>query len=412
MPVRPKQLANEKAPVLSEIRSGQETEGASAVTGFVAPGFEEVGEAFDKALAASHGHGSALHIRQDGTCVVDLWGGQAAKGRPWQAETPSVIFSCTKGLLAILAGELVGQGLLDLDAPVRELWPEFSQNGKSEIPVRWLLTHRAGLPVVRQDLQLSDVLDWDVMVDILAREEPLITPGAGHVYHPLTYGWLVGEVIRRASGAASVGELFAARVARPLNARAWIGTPQSELAGIAYLYDVPGAMPPETLDPETERWMTKAVTMGHAFPITLVTPDGGFNRDDVRMAQVAGAGGVASPRALATIWSATVSDNEELRLLGPDVIADMTREQSSGTPVWAVPGPHPRWASGFMLSSVSRPMLSESSFGHGGAGGQVAFADAEHKIGFAYLTNDLQGPDDERATKVVRALQRILKVQG
>ncbi|WP_310164451.1 serine hydrolase domain-containing protein [Arthrobacter sp. BE255] len=378
--------------------------------GFVAPGFEQVGEAFGDALAGSHGHGSALHIRRGGTCVVDLWGGLARRdGSLWQADTTSVVFSCTKALLAVLVGELVREGRLDLDAPVREVWPEFAQNGKSEVPVRWLLSHKAGLPAVREDLQMSAVLDWDVMVDVLARQEPLMTPGEGHVYHALTYGWLVGEVIRRVAG-VSVGEFFASRIAEPLKVRAWIGAPKHELPGIADLFNVPGAMLPSLQDPEVERWMTRAMTMGHAFPAELATPDDGFNRDDVRMAQVPGAGGVASARAMATIWSATVSDGEGVRLLDADVIAEMTKEQSAGTPLWPFPGPHPRWGTGFMLNSERRPFLSESSFGHDGAGGQVTFADPVHEIGFAYLTNDLQSADDERGIKLVRALQQSLRI--
>src|SRR6187200_685712 len=119
------------------------------VEGLVVAGFEPLGEAFGEALAASHDHGGALHVRVDGKVVADLWGGSAAAERPWQSDTPSVIFSCTKGLISILAGELVREGLLDLDAPVSAYWPEFARHGKGTMPVRWLFTHRAGLPAVR-----------------------------------------------------------------------------------------------------------------------------------------------------------------------------------------------------------------------------------------------------------------------
>src|SRR6187397_2611480 len=116
------------------------------VQGVVASEFEPLGEAFSQVLAASHDHGCALHVRVDGHVVADLWGGNAAHGKPWRNDTPSVIFSCTKGLVSILAGELVREGRLDLDAPVSAYWPEFDRHGKGSMPVRWLLSHRAGLP--------------------------------------------------------------------------------------------------------------------------------------------------------------------------------------------------------------------------------------------------------------------------
>src|SRR6476619_7726288 len=138
------------------------------VKGMVAPGFELLGESFERVLATSHGHGGALHVRVDGKVVADLWGGRASADQAWQDDTPSVIFSCTKGLVSILAGELVREGLLDMDGPVSAYWPEFDRHGKGSMPVRWLFTHRAGLPAVRKDPQLADVLNWDRMVAVLA----------------------------------------------------------------------------------------------------------------------------------------------------------------------------------------------------------------------------------------------------
>ena len=124
---------------------------------------------------------------------------------------------------------------------------------------------------------------------------------------------------------------------------------------------------------------------------------------------IPGAGGIATAQALATIWSATVSDAEQIRLLNDDVIADMSREQSAGQPAVPLPRPWPRWGTGFMLSSEVRPFLTDASFGHDGLGGQVAFADPEHKVGFAYLTNDLQRVDDTRGVVLVEALRRLLR---
>jgi CubicO group peptidase (beta-lactamase class C family) len=384
--------------------------GLAAVKGTVAPGFEPLAEAFGRTLAASHDHGGALHVRLDGEVIADLWGGNGG-AEPWQSDTPSVIFSCTKGLVSILAGELVREGRLDLDAPVSTYWPEFAPHGKGSMPVRWLFSHRAGLPAVREDLQLSEVLDWDRMVEVLAEEEPLLPPGETHQYHALTFGWLVGEIIRRITG-KGVGEFFAERIAEPLGVEAWIGTPEPELRRVAQLYVVPPA--PDAFMPIEESELAfineKAVTLGAAFPLDLTGEHAGFNSAEVRQAVIPGAGGIATASALATIWSATVSNAEKIRLLNEEVIADMTREQAAGRPAVPLPVPWARWGTGFMLTSEARPYLTDRSFGHDGAGGQVSFADPEHKVGFAYLTNDMQPAGDQRGLLLVRVLRDLLGI--
>jgi CubicO group peptidase (beta-lactamase class C family) len=385
------------------------------VEGDVVPGFEPLGEAFGNALAASHGHGGALHVRVDGKVVADLWGGKATADRPWQSDTPSVIFSCTKGLISILAGELVREGRLDLDAPVSAYWPEFDRHGKGAMPVRWLFTHRAGLPAVRDDLQLADVVNWDRMVELLAEEEPLLPPGGVHQYHALTFGWLAGEIICRIVG-KGVNEFFAERITEPLGIDAWIGMPDPELPRVAQLYvasAAPEALPlPPDIDPELAALNERAMTLGSALPADVCAENTGFNSDELRRAVIPGAGGIATASALATIWSATVSEVEKIRLLSDEVIADMSREQSAGKPAVPLPGPWGRWGTGFMLSSEARPFLTDTSFGHDGLGGQVAFADPTHKVGFAYLTNDLQRVEDRRGILLVEALHDLLGVSG
>ena len=382
--------------------------GFPQVGGSVAAGFEGLADTFARTLALSHKHGGALHIRVAGKVVADLWGGKASKARSWQQDTPTVIFSCTKGLVAILIGELVREGRLDLDAPASAYWPEFAARGKDAIPVRWLLSHRAGLPATRRDLELADIVNWDRMVQVLAEEEPLLPPGEGHVYHALTYGWLAGEIIRRVTG-VGVEEFFAQRVVRPLQVEAWIGVPKEELPRVAELYAMPIA--PEAsrspADPEDAALAERAMTLG-ALSVEVAEPNAGFNSDEIRRAVIPGAGGVATAQALATIWSAAVSDAERIRLLDDNVIADMRREQSAGEPAISAPGPWSRWGTGFMLTSERRPFLTEDSFGHDGLGGQVAFADPQYQVGFAYLTNDLQEFYDPRGVLLVQALRQVL----
>lgn len=387
---------------------------SEVVQGSVASGYEHVADAFGRTLAAGEQNGSALNIRVDGAVVVDLWAGEADAGthRPWTPDTPTVVFSCTKGLVAILAAQLVDEGRLDLDQRVAEIWPEFAAAGKDTITVRTLMAHRAGLASPRVDIDLETALDWTAVTEVLAAQEPLWQPGAAYGYHALTYGWLVGEVIRRVTG-RSIGDHFAATIAAPLHADAWIGLPDRFADRVARLY--PGAnlpTPPAAgaRQPTAEdaRWMQRAMTLGAAFPPGLVTPNAGFDDPRVHRAEIPGAGGIATAAALATIWSATVVPTEGVRLLGDAVIDDMTRVQSEGEPVWWLPGPYPRWGTGFMLTSGARDFLSDSSFGHDGAGGQVAFADRDARVGFGYVTNRLEVANDNRGASLVQALRDVL----
>ena len=194
------------------------------VAGTVAEGFERVGDAFAAAFDGRPDMGAAVAIRHEGRLVVDLWAGTADRrtGAPWVEETAGVVFSCTKGLLAILAAKLVEDGLLDYNAPVSRYWPEFAAAGKDATTVKDLLAHRAGLTAPEEPLSFHDILDWDGMVGRLQAQHPAWTPGSGHAYHAMTFGWLVGELVRRASG-LTVGRYLAETVTRPLGVDAWIG---------------------------------------------------------------------------------------------------------------------------------------------------------------------------------------------
>ena len=382
------------------------------IEGTAAAGFERVVDAF--AAAAGERGGSALSIRVDGESVVDIWQGHASEEpeRAWTASTPAVVFSVTKGLVSILAARLAESGALDLDAPVAAYWPEFATAGKDAVTVRQLMAHRAGLAAPREDVDLQTALDWDAVTALLAAQTPLWEPDTAYSYHALTFGWLVGEIVRRVGG-ASVGRLFRDQVAAPLGVDAWIGIPAEREPDVARLLrgpsmDVPppGGFP--ELDPEHARWMDRAMTLGAAFPSDLVVPGAGFDDPRVHRAEVPGAGGTGTARALATIWSATVCRTDGVRLLGEDIVTDMVRVQSEGEPVWWLPGPYPRWGTGFMIPSERRPFLTSESFGHDGAGGQVTFADRRHRVGFAYLTNTMELHSDDRGDSVVRALGAVL----
>lgn len=382
--------------------------------GTVAPGFEAVREAFDAGFEGKPDMGAALAIRHRGDLVVDLWAGtrDERSREPWEEATPSVIFSCTKGLVSILAARLVQEGRLDYEAPVAQYWPEFAAAGKQAVRVRDLLAHRSGLSAPREPLTAGQIIDWPVVVAQLAAQEPLWEPGTGYAYHAITHGWLIGEVIRRVTG-LSVGRYFADLIAEPLRVDAWIGIPPGVHDRVAHM-QVGSTLAELTAiqaaarTPGVTDWSELAMTLGGALAPELITADGGFNAPEVQAAEIPGAGGISTARALATIWSATVVETAGVRLLGSGVLDAATLVQSEGPPVWDVPGPWPRWGMGFQLDSEARRFLTPASFGHDGAGGQSAFADAGLQVGFAYLTNQMEAIDDQRATRVIDALRESL----
>ncbi|MXY86363.1 MAG: beta-lactamase family protein, partial [Chloroflexi bacterium] len=195
------------------------------IGGWNEPRFDAVREAF-AANFAEHGEvGGAVSVYLNGEPVVDLWGGwyDTDRKREWDRNTLVNVFSTTKGLAAFCAHRLAEEGRLDFDAPVSEYWPEFAQAGKGDMPVRWLLSHRAGMAAVRRPLVMEDLYNWDTMCEALAEQEPWWTPGEQHGYHALTYGWLVGEVVRRIDG-RSIGLYWWDEFAAPLGLDAHIGT--------------------------------------------------------------------------------------------------------------------------------------------------------------------------------------------
>ena len=195
-----------------------------AIQGTCDAKFQEVRQEFERNFQERGEVGASVCVAVGGETVVDLWGGLAnnRKDIPWTEETLSIVFSATKGATAICAHMLASRGELDLDAPVAKYWPEFAQSGKENIPVKMLLNHQAGLSAVRETLPQGAYADWDLVVNALAKEEPFWEPGTRNGYHAITYGWLVGEVVRRVSG-KSLGTFFKEEIADPLGLDFWIG---------------------------------------------------------------------------------------------------------------------------------------------------------------------------------------------
>jgi CubicO group peptidase (beta-lactamase class C family) len=385
------------------------------IHGDVEDGFGHVADSF-AANFTSHGElGAGVVAYVAGRKVVDLWGGIAdlRSGRRWISDTPAVFFSVTKGVLAICAYRLVAQGRLDLDAAVSMYWPEFAANGKEDLTVRMLLAHRAGLPALDRGLSLDDVLSWGPVISAIEQQEPLWPPGTAYSYHTMTYGWLIGEVIRRITG-RSPGEFLRADLAELLRLDLWIGAPDAVIERAAWLE-------PSTGDPDPVKaaviatWLSnepvaeRAATMGGAFGFPLKDGQVTFNEPAIQRAEIPGANGMGTADGLARLYSACVSGVAGERIMTRALIDDALIVQSSGRMVFGPPDNGERWGTGFVLDSPpGARLLGPRSFGHGGAGGELAFADATFGVGFGYINNRMGGIGDPRATLLTAALRSCL----
>jgi CubicO group peptidase (beta-lactamase class C family) len=384
----------------------------SVIQGVCDSRFAAVREAFEENFKGRNEIGASVGVVFQGRLVVDLWGGYVDRNKevPWKRDTLVNVFSTTKGVTAICAHRLMERGLLDPQAPVAKYWPQFAAVGKEHIPVGWLLNHRAGLPAVRRNLPNESLYDWKLMTDTLAAEEPWWVPGERHGYHAVTFGWLLGEVIRRVSG-RSVGTYFREELGVPLNLDFHIGLSPTEQARVARVSSP--RMPPE--DEDGKRLMEALVSKPHGIvaraftnPFSIIN---GVNTSAWREAEIPSANGHGTARALARLYGALALGGtiDGVRVLGPETIRNCFREESYGTDeiLQAVT----RFGPGFMLSQ-DRPGASYgpglNSFGHPGAGGSVAFADPEAGVGFAYVMNRM-GPYvliDPRATALIDAVYR------
>lgn len=373
--------------------------------------YRELAELFFE-LGRGVAGGSSLAVYQGGKPVVDIWQGESRPGVAWTSDTVSVVFSSTKGLVSLLAHSLVEAGRLDLDAPVSQYWPEFAQNGKGSIPVKWILQHKAGLSAVRRDLTFAEVLKGQTVERELAQQEPLWEPGTAHSYHALTFGTLVGKLIANVTR-KSVGTYFADYIAHPLGVSAWIGLPATEFTHLATLIADPSRSRTTVTDNSTDGyWVDKAMTCGSALNAPIDDFHRGFNSPALIAAEIPGAGGVSNARSLAAIYSAAVTETSGHRLLRDETIAAAIVPQSTGPMFFEHSNASfPAWGNGFMIESPGVfEMLGPRSFGHNGLGGQCAFGDLDYRVGFAFTTSFLGAGEEEqhRQQALVRALRSLL----
>jgi CubicO group peptidase (beta-lactamase class C family) len=263
-----------------------------SVAGEVERGYEDVADAF-AANFTHHGDvGAACAVYRDGRPVVDVWAGLAdpAAGRPWREDTVQLVFSATKGITAACVNLLVERGVLGLDAPIATYWPEFAAAGKEAIPLRWALCHKAGVAALDAELTLADVLAWHPVTAAVAAQAPNWEPGTAHGYHMRTFGWLLGEIVRRVDG-RSIGRFLADEIARPLGLDCWIGVPDDVLPRCARL--IPSDRPFAIAELLGADSLTARVWSG---PSHLFAYDEMWNRPEILRAEMPSSNGVMSAR--------------------------------------------------------------------------------------------------------------------
>jgi CubicO group peptidase (beta-lactamase class C family) len=366
-----------------------------------------------EALAANFADGlelgASLSISVGGRNVVDLWGGHldAAKTRPWERDSLVCVFSCTKGVVAIATMWAVDRGLVDLDEPVASYWPEFAAAGKDQLPVRWLLTHEAGLPAIGQRMPLGSLSDWNAMTSALAEQAPWWEPGTAHGYHGVTFGHLIGEVLRRATG-RTCGALVRDELAEPLDIELWMPLPREHDARTADLvvdisrdgtffdgWDPKTSLgprsfgnPPDSNDPMhcmSDQWRRAEIPSAnlHANARSLD-----------RLYGVLAAGGKVTPLALAS--TELVEEFGRRHVCGTDMVMELPTAFGLGfehtIPEWQF-GPGAR------------------TYGHNGSGGSLGLVDPDAEVSLGYAMNRLWwGPDrtDPRWTPIFEAVYAAL----
>ncbi len=377
--------------------------------GFVAPGLERVREEFERNFVERGELGAAFAVYCDGELVIDLWGGCAdpATGRPWAADTLQLIFSGTKGLVATCLLLLIERGRLRLEDRVCEHWPEFAANGKREITVAEVVSHRGRLPGIRVPLAAADIYDDRRMAALLAEQAPEEDPRARATYHPLTYGWLCGELIRRIDG-RSVGRFFAEEVAAPLGLEVWIGLPQELEGRVSTLVHGPDWGSSPLLDEEAQRRDELLARIWSNPPDEQPMPE---NTRAFHAAEIPGAGAIGTARSIARLYGCLARGGEldGVRLLRPETIALGEQELSRFNDAFS--DEEVAFGTGFALQSKHSGLGPPARvFGHGGAGGSVHGAWPQLRVGFSYAMNEMRDGlrGDPRSESLLGALYEAL----
>lgn len=376
-----------------------------SVQGFVAPGLEAVREAFAANFGRTDDYadiGAALCVYRHGEMIVDLWGGHAdaARTRPWTADTLVNVWSTTKAAAAVAVARCVDAGLIAYDQPVAELWPPFAAAGKERITIAQVMSHQAGLPGFEAPTTLDDFYDWDRVARRLAAQAPVFEPGTLNSYHAATFGFLAGEIVRRATG-RTLGALLRDDVFRPLGADFHIGLPESEDGRVAEL--MPAEHPAVVPLDELPAPVRMALSNPAQDPARV-------NTRAWRAAELPALNGHASARGVARLCAALAEGGtlDGVQILSPDALAQMTAIVADRDDLLF--GANPQWGMGLLHNLIGIYGPNPRTFGHSGWGGSFGCADPDARVAIGYVMNHM-GPDlmgDPRSRALVDAVYAAL----
>ena len=349
------------------------------VHGFTTAEFAPLRAAFEACFALGQ-HGGSVAVVHRGVLVAELWGGSAdaAGARAWQQDTLVNVWSCTKGVAAVAMAMLVDRGLVDYDQPMARYWPEFAAGGKGDITVGECLSHQGGLDGLSVPMDIAGLYAGAPYAQALAAMAPLWPPRSRSVYHAISLGTLVSEPLRRVSG-QGFGAFLRDQIAGPLGADMFVGLPEAEEARVAEVIEGPGVTD------------GIAVVLAGQYPSAWQNPSiqpTEPNTRSWRAAEIPGANGQATAKAMALIYGDLVSGSS--KLLSPRALAEATKLRRIGmdaateTPV--------AYGAGFGLMQQD---ARDGSFGHSGWGGSFGFADPTAQFGMGYTTNHMLGFGDD-----------------
>lgn len=389
--------------------------------GYVHPDFGHVAETLTNQIPRNRPGGAALTVYHKGQCVVDIWGGTRNRdGDPWQSDTLAMSFSTTKGVAATLLHILVDEGLINYDDLVTKHWPEFGQKAKQEITIRQLLCHEAGLYHIREMIEDAEqMMDWEYMVGALEAARPVHTPGATNGYHALTFGWLIGEVIRRVTG-KSFAQVLQEKITFPLMLDGlFVGLPEQQMARRAELVNSVGkGRTGMNVDRNVQRIVLKLVNQGLKTvnidldqTVSALVPKGAiyldFNQKDFAASCIPAVNGMFTSRSLAKLYAALANGGEidGARIISRRAVQNMMEIQNR-TLGQVIPVPM-HWRLGFHRVFAFGANTS-TCFGHFGFGGSGAWADPVRNLAVGLTLNSGVGtPFGD--TRIIQLSTAILK---
>ncbi|CAF1932613.1 unnamed protein product [Rotaria magnacalcarata] len=365
------------------------------IQGITAHRWEVIRDIFCDNFIQERDVGASVAIYHQGELVVDLWGGwfDQSRNKFYDNDTLQLVFSTTKGLAAAAVALYVQQGLLDYSALVTKYWPEYGQNGKENTTVADILSHRAGLP---DDVSpMEQYLNWTAMIHTLEQQAPLWPPGTAHRYHPFTYGWLAGELVRRVdSKKRTFGQIIKDEIANKLDIEFYVGLPSNQQHRVS----------PHVLDLNVQMTLDELILIPFHF----------FNEHRAHRAEMPAVNGISNARSVARLYASLIGDTNDRRYKRLIEKKFMDQATKSNTPQHelayhelAAP-----FGMGFILYDKFFTSLAPGTFGHHGAGGSIGFAAPSKNLSFAYVMNEFNAEStavtDPRVEKILEKIGKII----